>query len=54
MDFDAILGSIDEDAIEEAVENAALALKDSVIAAAIEFAKALVAVLKEYFAGIVG
>ena len=44
MDIDAILDSIDEDAIEDA----ALVLKDSVVAAAIELAKALAAILKDY------
>lgn len=51
MDIDAILGGIDEDAIMDEVESAAMVLKDKVVAAALELAKALVAIFKEYVAG---
>lgn len=51
MDINEILGiEIDEKAIADGVEAAALELKDSIVAAAIVLAKALVAIVKSYIA----
>ncbi len=46
MDIDEILDSIDE----EAIEDAAMELKDSVVAAAIDLLKSLVVIIKNYVA----
>lgn len=52
MDINEILGfEIDENAIADGVESAALELKDTIVAAAIVLAKALVAIVKEYITG---
>ncbi len=49
----SVIENIDEDAIMGGIEDAAMVMKDAIVAAAIELAKALVVILKNYVAGMV-